>query len=308
MPSAAAATVRLFATSGTDPIRADVGDILAEVGARVRAERKLAGIQGPGLELELTSNAPGLRPRLLELARVSGSDVLVHAGGPPPSPRWVVFDGDATLLQGETIDELARRAGVLEDVSAVTRRAMEGELEFENALSERLSWLTGLESEDLEAVRQAMPLSPGARATIRTLRRAGSRVAVASGGFHFLLDAVARQLGLDRVLANRLELQAGRLTGRLLPPLVDAAAKARFVRDLVHHEGTARERTVAVGDGANDAPMLAAAGVGIAYQAKPILLGVAAGAIYRGGLTGLIDLLQLRPPHAPEALGDRDGD
>jgi phosphoserine phosphatase len=241
------------------------------------------------------ADALRLRRDLFEVARSYGLDlVLAPVTSLEISPRWVFFDGDATLLAGETVDELARVAGVHQAVATITARAMAGELDFEGALRERVALLRGLSEDALEQVVEAMPLSPGAEVAVRTLKSKGIAVGVLSGGFHFLLDRLEERLELDTVAGNRLEVHDGRLTGQVTGTVMDAARKARLLRRLLEDQGQNPAQAVAVGDGANDILMLEAAGLGLAYRGKPALLEVADGVIYGGGLDRTLDLLGLR--------------
>jgi phosphoserine phosphatase len=185
--------------------------------------------------------------------------------------RLVVMDVDSTLVQGEVIEMLAAEAGCEAEVAKVTAAAMAGELDFEESLRARVSLLEGLSVEAVDRVRAAVRLTPGARTLVRTLKRLGYAVAIVSGGFTAVTDDLVATLGLDHALANVLEVSDGRLTGRVDGAVVDRAAKAAALRRFAAAEGLTLAQTVAVGDGANDLDMLAAAGLGIAFNAKPIV-------------------------------------
>jgi phosphoserine phosphatase len=185
--------------------------------------------------------------------------------------RLVVMDVDSTLVQGEVIEMLAAEAGCEAEVARVTSAAMAGELDFEASLRARVALLAGLPVEAVDRVREAVRLTPGARTLVRTLKRLGYAVAIVSGGFTAVTDDLVDALGLDHALANELEVLDGRLTGRVVGAVVDRAAKASALRRFAELEGLALEQTVAIGDGANDLDMLAAAGLGIAFNAKPIV-------------------------------------
>ncbi|MBW3619609.1 MAG: phosphoserine phosphatase SerB, partial [Actinobacteria bacterium] len=185
--------------------------------------------------------------------------------------RLVVMDVDSTLIQDEVIELLAEEAGCAEEVRSVTERAMAGELDFETSLRQRVALLEGLDVAVFDDVRRRLRLTPGARTFVRTLKRIGFKVAIVSGGFTVFTDALKDELGLDHAVANELEIVDGRVTGRLVGPIVDRARKARILEELAALEGVSTDQTVAVGDGANDLDMLAAAGLGIAFNAKPVV-------------------------------------
>ena len=189
--------------------------------------------------------------------------------------RLIVFDVDSTLIQGEVIEMLAERAGAGEAVAAITGAAMRGEIDFAESLHQRVATLAGLPVGVLEEVADEVELTPGARTTIRTLRRLGFHCGVVSGGFRQVIEPLAHELMLDFVAANELEIADGRLTGRVVGPIVDRAGKAKALRDFANQAGVPMEQTVAVGDGANDIDMLNAAGLGVAFNAKPALREVA---------------------------------
>jgi phosphoserine phosphatase len=189
--------------------------------------------------------------------------------------RLVVFDVDSTLVQGEVIEMLAAHAGAQGAVAAITEAAMRGELDFAESLERRVATLAGLPAAVIDEVADQLELMPGARTTIRTLRRLGFRCGVVSGGFRGIIDPLAHELRLDFVAANELEIVDGKLTGRVVGPIVDRPGKAKALRDFAAEAGVPMEQTVAVGDGANDIDMLAAAGLGIAFNAKPALREVA---------------------------------
>jgi phosphoserine phosphatase len=185
--------------------------------------------------------------------------------------RLIVMDVDSTLVQGEVIEMLAAHAGCLEEVTAVTSAAMRGELDFEESLRERVALLAGLDAAALDRVYDEVALTPGARTLVRTLKRLGYRFAIVSGGFTAVTDRIAADLGIDFAAANELEVVDGVLTGRIIGPVVDRAGKAAALRRFAAEAGVAEGATVAIGDGANDLDMLAAAGLGIAFNAKPMV-------------------------------------
>ena len=189
--------------------------------------------------------------------------------------RLIVFDVDSTLIQGEVIEMLADRAGALAAVAEVTEAAMRGELDFAESLHKRVATLAGLPAEVLDEVAEQIELTPGARTTIRTLRRLGYHCGIVSGGFRQGIDPLAHELKLDFVAANELEIVDGRLTGRVIGTVIDRPGKAKALRDFADQAGVPMAQTVAVGDGANDIDMLSAAGLGVAFNAKPALREVA---------------------------------
>lgn len=203
-------------------------------------------------------------------ANPTASLALLDAQQRGLEPGWMVFDADSTLVDAEGIDELAARAGVGDEVAAITAAAMRGELDYEASLRDRTRRLAGLAWSEVEAVAAALPLSPGAKETVAAAQERGWKVAVVSGGFLPLVDAVAARLGLDHAAAHRLEVRDGKLTGEIEGPIVDAEAKATIARDL-RGDGA----LIAVGDGANDVPLLEEADVGVSFCAKPVLEAVA---------------------------------
>jgi phosphoserine phosphatase len=182
--------------------------------------------------------------------------------------RLVVMDMDSTLIQIEVIDELARLAGVGERVATITHRAMNGEIDFSQALRERVALLEGLPADTLEQVYRDIPFTPGARNLVAILRRLGFKTAVISGGFDFFTDRLKTELGLDYAFANALEIVDGRVTGRVSGRIVDGLRKAELLEEIAADEGIALSQVIAIGDGANDLPMLGKAGLGIAFNAK----------------------------------------
>ena len=189
--------------------------------------------------------------------------------------RLVVLDVDSTLIQNEVINLLAEQAGGLEEVSAITALAMQGELEFADALRNRVSLLAGLDELAIERAWHALTLTPGARTFCRTLGRLGYTTAIVSGGFTIFTERLQKELGIKHCRANQLEIKNGRLTGELSGPLIDRRAKAAFLHEIAEIENVPIEQTVAVGDGANDLDLLSEAGLGIAFNAKPIVQDIA---------------------------------
>ncbi|MEI8596452.1 phosphoserine phosphatase [Photobacterium sp. Hal280] len=206
-------------------------------------------------------------------------------------PGLVVFDMDSTAIQIECIDEIAKLAGVGEQVAEVTERAMQGELDFEQSLRQRVGTLKGASAEILEQVRSQLPLMPEMRELVAELHQYGWKTAIASGGFTYFSDYLKETLNLTHAQSNQLEIVDGKLTGQVLGSVVDAQTKADILRELAEEYDIARHNTVAVGDGANDLVMMAAAGLGIAYHAKPKVVAAAPAAVRYADLGGVLCIL-----------------
>jgi phosphoserine phosphatase len=208
--------------------------------------------------------------------------------------RLVAFDMDSTLIQGEVIDELAKLAGAGDEVRAITESAMRGELDFQQSFRRRVSLLKGLPESALQQVVEGIPLTNGAERLVSTLRRLGYKTAILSGGFTFFGRVLQERLGIDHLHANTLDVKDGVVTGEVVPPIIDGAGKAERLRALAAREGLSLEQCIAVGDGANDLPMLRCAGLGIAFRAKPVVRSSAGQSISSMGLDGILYLIGVR--------------
>jgi phosphoserine phosphatase len=272
---------------------AAVAEALASCSSNIERIERLASYPVTAYELTISGGDPApLREKLAAVASDCGVDLAVQpAGLVRRGKRLVVFDVDSTLVQGEVVDELAERAGVGEQVAQVTAAAMRGELEFAASLRARVELLAGLPVSALDDVRARMTLMPGARTLLRTLRRMGCSIGLVSGGFTHIVEPLAADLGLDFAAANVLEIEDGRLTGRLLGPIVDRAGKAEALRRFAAEAGVPLPQTVAVGDGANDLDMIAVAGLGVAFNAKPAVRAAAAASVNVPFLDALLFLL-----------------
>jgi phosphoserine phosphatase len=252
---------------------AAVAGRIADTGANIDRIERMARYPVTAVELHVSGVDPArLRRTLAQEAATQSVDVAVQpASLLRHGVRLVVMDVDSTLVQGEVIEMLAGRAGCLEWVRDVTEAAMRGELDFEASLRERVALLAGLDASALDSVYDELVLAPGARTLVRTLKRLGYHFALVSGGFTQVTDRIAADLGITFSTANKLDIEDGRLTGRLVGPVVDRAGKAEALRRFAAEAGVALGATVAVGDGANDLDMLSAAGLGIAFNAKPVV-------------------------------------
>ncbi len=235
-----------------------------------------------------------IKRRLREEAERLGLDIVMQPYSTfRREKRLIVFDMDSTLVDAEIINELAKEAGVDREVAQLTDRAMRGEISFKEALEERVRLLKGLPVEVLEKIYARIKLTEGAKELVRSLKDSGYKVAVVSGGFSYFTERLKKELDLDYAFGNELEIENGRLTGRIKGRIIDAEEKARIVEEIARKEGINPENVVAVGDGANDRLMIEKAGLGIAFNAKEILKDVADGSISKENFVGLASVLKL---------------
>lgn len=233
-----------------------------------------------------------LRTSLLELSAEMDVDVAYQEDNIyRRNRRLVVFDMDSTLIDAEVIDELAKEAGVGEQVSAITEAAMRGELDFKESFTQRMALLKGLDESVLEHVAARLQLTEGAESLISTLKQLGYKTAILSGGFDYFGRRIQQQLGIDYVYANQLEIVDGKVTGNVSGEVVDGQRKAQLLREIAAGENIDLEQVIAVGDGANDLPMLSIAGLGIAFRAKPLVKATAKQSISKLGLDGILYLM-----------------
>jgi phosphoserine phosphatase len=297
------------------PITADsfgvVAGEVAALGVNIDFIRGVSDYPVTGLELRVSVPPNGVYERLQNaMARVAvdeGVDIALEDYSlSRRAKRLIVFDVDSTLIQGEVIEMLAARAGAEAAVAAITETAMRGELDFAESLHRRVAALAGLPEEVLDDVGEQIELTPGARTTLRTLRRLGYHCGIVSGGFRQVIDPLAHELKMDFVAANELEIVDGKLTGRVIGPVIDRPGKAKALRDFAAQAGVPMEQTVAVGDGANDIDMLAAAGLGVAFNAKPALREVADASLSHPYLDTVLFILGITRGEI-EAADSRDG-
>jgi phosphoserine phosphatase len=252
---------------------AAVAGRIADFGANIDRIERMARYPVTAIDLHVSGADPdALRTILAAEAARQGLDIAVQpANLLRRGMRLIVMDVDSTLIQGEVIEMLAAHAGCEPEVAAITDAAMRGELDFEQSLRQRVALLEGVDASAIDEVYDAIVLAPGARTLVRTLRRLGYRFAIVSGGFSQVTDRLADELGIHFARANELEIVDGKLTGKILGEVVDRAGKAAALRQFAAEVGVPEASVIAIGDGANDLDMLSAAGLGIAYNAKPLV-------------------------------------
>ena len=290
-----------------NPLRASamaaIAGRIADSGANIDKIERMARYPVTAIEMHV-SGAPAdtLRPLLAAEAVKQGIDLAVqrdslHRRG----IRLIVMDVDSTLIQGEVIEMIAAHAGQEAEVARVTEAAMRGEIDFEQSLRERVALLEGVPASALDEVYESVVLAPGARTMVRTLRRLGYRFAIVSGGFTQITDRLAADLGIHFARANELEIVDGVLTGRIVGDVVDRAGKAAALREFAAEVGVPLDAVIAIGDGANDLDMINAAGLGIAYNAKPMVRDAADTAVNVPYLDAILYLLGISREQIEEA-------
>jgi len=275
---------------------AEISAILAEEDANIEMISNLTRHCASCVELTIDVNGvrslAHLKERVLAKSHELNIDLaLQKMEAYRKNKRLVFFDMDSTLIDMEIIDEMARSAGVFKEVSRITEKARRGDLDFEEAIVQRVALLKGLKIEEMEKIRNEMILSEGADELVATLKRLGYKAGVVSGGFDYFAEFLTERLGLDFCFANHLEIKNGALTGRITGKIVDGAYKAKIVNLVSSEEGVFLDQTVAIGDGANDGLMLGQAGLGIAYNAKKKLERAANVSLGRDRLKNILYIL-----------------
>ena len=249
-----------------------------------------------------------MRRTFMEISQQEGIDISFHVDNIYRRNRkLVVFDMDSTLIQAEVIVELAKLAGVGDQVNNITESAMRGEIDFKESFRQRVALLKGLQEEQLVKLTRELPLTDGADLVIKTLKGLGYKLGILSGGFRFVGEYLKDRLGFDYMYANELDIEDSVVTGKVVGDIVDGEKKAILLRQLAQKENIALDQTIAVGDGANDLPMISIAGLGVAFNAKPIVRQKASNAISSVGLDGLLYLIGIHDREIKEEVRQAKG-
>jgi phosphoserine phosphatase len=286
---------------------ARVSEITAQYGLNIDNITRLSGRRGLDVDPEssqaciefsvrgTTLDSDSLRVDFLRTARELNVDIAFQEDSIyRRNRRLVVFDMDSTLIDAEVIDELAKEAGVGDKVSEITEQAMRGEIDFTESFAKRVALLEGLREDVLEKVAARLKMTEGAERLISTLKSLGYKTAILSGGFTYFAKGLQEKLGIDYIFANELEIENGKVTGRVTGQVVDGQRKAELLDELADKEKIGRQQVIAVGDGANDLPMLSRAGLGVAFRAKPLVKESAKHAISNLGLDAVLYLIGFR--------------
>ena len=280
-----------------------IAAVISEDGGNIERINRTASYPVTAIELTVSgANLATLRSALATTGSELGVDIAVSPGGLMRfATKLVVMDVDSTLIQQEVIELLGARAGVQSEIAKITEAAMKGELDFEASLRARVALLKGLSVSVLEDVRSEITLTPGARTLVRTLKKLGHHIALVSGGFEPVIAPLAAELGIDHIRANNLEIADGKLTGELVGAIIDRAGKASALRDFAAEHNIDLEQTIAIGDGANDLDMIAIAGMGIAFNAKPAVKAAADSSVSAPYLDSVLYLMGISREEIEEA-------
>ena len=284
-----------------------IATAIASAGGNIERIHRTASYPITAIEFVVSSaDQKRLRTELLSVSADTGVDIAVSPGGLMRlAKKLVVMDVDSTLIQQEVIELLAKHAHQGEKVRAITDSAMRGEIDFEESLRARVALLAGLSEGVISDVRTEIALTPGARTLISTLKKLGHSVAVVSGGFTEVIEPIIKDLGITHYKANNLDIQDGVLTGKVIGPIIDRAAKAAALREFAALENVSLEQTIAIGDGANDLDMIALAGLGIAFNAKPAVKAAADSSVSAPYLDSVLYLLGITREEIEEAGAQR---
>ena len=286
---------------------ASISQSIASYGGNIEKISRTASYPVTAIEFTVSgANQREIRQALVEVATEQGIDIAVSPGG---LMRWakklVVMDVDSTLIQQEVIELLAAHAGKEQEVHSITESAMRGELDFAQSLVARVALLEGLSEDVIAQVQAKILLTPGARTLVKTLHTLGHSVALVSGGFIEVIRPIVEDLGIKHYRANSLEISEGKLTGRISGAIIDRPAKAQALREFADSEGIHLDQTIAIGDGANDLDMIAIAGLGIAFNAKPAVKAAADSSVTTPYLDSVLYLLGITREEIEEAGGER---